>query len=403
MSGNIRRRDLLVGAGASFMALSIGLGAAAQVLQKEKTEKELYPGAGLPGGGQLDVRINASADNPDPDLREVARRIRPYNPESWYAEWQRVAGKNEQLAEGFEKDGRKVTANEFYLRAADFYRRAVTYLPESDTRTVPTYNKLKETFDKAWRLVKPPFEQVQIPYEGHQLQAHLYPVRGAAGQKSPVVYAYQGADGILLSGSRNAGADYVARGIAYLNVDGPGHGGALRLDKLYMPPDTERVVKAVVDYLVTRPDVDPNRIGIYGQSLGGYSAPRAATVEKRLKAVATSSGSFNVLPDLFDYYPAIQDRVRWLIGAKDLTSARKQLADYTLEGRAKQISCPMLIGYGEDDRVMDPRGALRLYEQATNSKREMIAGFGHTQVPMELQSYIPDWFAKQLGASGAVM
>jgi hypothetical protein len=85
----------------------------------------------------LDVRITASADNPDPDLREAARRIRPYNPESWFAEWQRVAEKNEQLAEGFEKDGRKVTANEFYLRAADFYRRAVTYLPESDTRTVP--------------------------------------------------------------------------------------------------------------------------------------------------------------------------------------------------------------------------------------------------------------------------
>ena len=401
MSRNIRRRDLLVGAGASFMALSMAPGAAAQVLQKEKTEKELYPGAGLPGGGQLDVRITASPDNPDTDVRDAARRIRPFNPESWFTEWQRVAEKNERLAEAFLKDGRKVTANEFYLRAADFYRRAVVYLPESDSRTVPTYNKLKETFDNAWKLMKPPFEAVQIPYDGHQLQAHFYGVRGAAGQKSPVVYYYQGADGILLTGSRNAGADYTARGISYLIVDGPGHGGTLRLDKVYMPPDTERVVKAVVDYLVTRSDVDANRIGIYGQSLGGYSAPRAVTVEKRVKAVATGSGSFSALADLFDYYPTIQDRVRWLIGAKDLTSARKQLAEYTLEGRVKQITCPMLIGYSEDDRVMDPRGALKLYEQATNSKSEMIAGFGHTAVPLDLQTYIPDWFAKQLGTSGA--
>ena len=401
MSRNIRRRDLLVGAGASFMALSMAPGATAQVLQKEKTEKELYPGAGLPGGGQLDVRITASPDNPDTDVRDAARRIRPFNPESWFTEWQRVAEKNERLAEAFLKDGRKVTANEFYLRAADFYRRAVVYLPESDSRTVPTYNKLKETFDNAWKLMKPPFEPVLIPYDGHQLQAHFYGVRGAAGQKSPVVYYYQGADGILLTGSRNAGADYTARGISYLIVDGPGHGGTLRLDKVYMPPDTERVVKAVVDYLVTRPDVDANRIGIYGQSLGGYSAPRAVTVEKRVKAVATGSGSFSALADLFDYYPTIQDRVRWLIGAKDLTSARKQLAEYTLEGRVKQITCPMLIGYSEDDRVMDPRGALKLYEQATNSKSEMIAGFGHTAVPLDLQTYIPDWFAKQLGTSGA--
>lgn len=402
MSGNIRRRDLLVGTGASFLALSMGRGAAAQVLDKDKVEKELYPGAGLPGGGQLDVRITASPDNPDTDVRDAARRIRPFNPESWFTEWQRVAEKNERLAEGFEKDGRKVTANEFYLRAAEFYRRAVVYLPESDARTVPTYNKLKETFENAWKLVKPPFEQVRIPYEGHQLPAHFYGVRGAAGQKSPVVYYYMGADGILLTGSRNAGADYTTRGIAYLVVDGPGHGGTLRLDKVYMPPDTERVVKAVVDYLVTRPDVDASRIGMYGQSLGGYSAPRAVTVEKRVKAIATSSGSFSVLPDLYDYYPTIQDRVRWLIGAKDLASARKQLADYTLEGRVNQITCPMLVGYSADDRVMDPRGALKLYEQATNSpKREMIAGFGHTAIPMELQTYIPDWFAKQLGAAGA--
>lgn len=401
MSRNIRRRDLLVGVGASFMALSMAPGAAAQVLQKEKTEKELYPGAGLPGGGQLDVRITASPDNPDTDVRDAARRIRSFNPESWFTEWQRVAEKNERLAEAFLKDGRKVTANEFYLRAADFYRRAVVYLPESDSRTVPTYNKLKETFDNAWKLMKPPFEAVQIPYDGHRLQAHFYGVRGAAGQKSPVVYYYQGADGILLTGSRNAGADYTARGISYLIVDGPGHGGTLRLDKVYMPPDTERVVKAVVDYLVTRPDVDANRIGIYGQSLGGYSAPRAVTVDKRVKAVATGSGSFSALADLFDYYPTIQDRVRWLIGAKDLTSARKQLAEYTLEGRVKQITCPMLIGYSEDDRVMDPRGALKLYEQATNSKSEMIAGFGHTAIPLDLQTYIPDWFAKQLGTSGA--
>ena len=37
----------------------------------------------------------------------------------------------------------------------------------------------------------------------------------------------------------------------------------------------------------------------------------------------------------------------------------------------------MLIGYGSDDRIMDPQGAYRLYQAAVNSKRDMMAGLGH--------------------------
>src|SRR3712207_7132279 len=40
--------------------------------------------------------------------------------------------------------------------------------------------------------------------------------------------------------------------------------------------DTEAWGAAAVDYLQARPDVDGDRIGIVGWSLGGYYAPRAA-------------------------------------------------------------------------------------------------------------------------------
>ena len=42
------------------------------------------------------------------------------------------------------------------------------------------------------------------------------------------------------------------------------------------------------------------------------------------------SGSYDLRTDLFDYYPPIQERVRWIIGAKDLADARKKLDDYNL-------------------------------------------------------------------------
>ena len=57
------------------------------VLDKEHAEKMLYSGRGLPGGGQLEIRIEISAEHPDPDIRSVARRIKFFNLESWHAEW----------------------------------------------------------------------------------------------------------------------------------------------------------------------------------------------------------------------------------------------------------------------------------------------------------------------------
>jgi len=369
------------------------------VLSKEQAEKALYPARGLPGGGQLEVRMEISANHPDPDIRGVARRVKMFNLESWHAEWMAVAQKNEELASGFEKDNRKVTAHEFYLRAADFYRRAVVYMPEDDPRMMPTYKKLEQTFNKAWSLVTPPFERVQIPYEGHILPALFFPGRGKPGTRLPVVYNYGGADGILLRGEDGGAGQYIRRGMSFIDVDGPGHGGMLREKKLYAPPDSERVAKAVIDYLVTRSDVDPNRIGLHGSSMGGYSGPRCATAEKRIKAVAVWSGAYNLVNDIFDYYPPIQDRLRWLMGAKDLNEAREKIKEFTLEGRATKIECPLLVGYSHDDRVMDPRGALKLYENAVNSPdRSMLDGVGHGEKRFDRRTYIADWFMKQLNA-----
>ena len=369
------------------------------VFDRVEPEMLLYPAKGLPGGGQLEVRMEVSADHADPDVRGVARRVKFFNLESWHKEWIEVAKKNQDLAASFEQDKRKQTAHEFYLRAADFYRRAVVYMPETDPRMLPTYQKLEENFEKAWSVVTPPFERVEIPYEGHKLPAHFWPARGKAGNNLPVVYNYGGADGILLRGEDGGAGQYVRRGMSFIDVDGPGHGGTLRHHKLYAPPDSERVAKAVIDYLVTRPDVDPQRIGLHGSSMGGYSGPRCATVEKRIKAIAVWSGAYNLVDDIFDYYPPIQDRLRWLMGAKDLKQARETIKEFTLIGRAAKIECPLLVGYSIDDRVMDPRGALSLYENAVNSPdRSMVDGVGHGQKKFERRTYIADWFMKQLNA-----
>src|SRR6266699_7216577 len=120
-----------------------------------RAEDELYPGKGLPGGGQLEIRLTASIYTSDPDQLEVAQRLRPYDLDSWVTEWTRVAERNEKEADKLAAEGRKVTANEYYLRASGFYRDACWPQPVTDSRMLPTYKKMRDTFDKAWKLVRP--------------------------------------------------------------------------------------------------------------------------------------------------------------------------------------------------------------------------------------------------------
>jgi acetyl esterase/lipase len=67
---------------------------------------------------------------------------------------------------------------------------------------------------------------------------------------------------------------------------------------LVMRPDYEVPVAAVVDYLVTRTDVDADRLAIVGYSAGGYLAPRAAAFDPRLKACIANG----LIHDVYKYF-----------------------------------------------------------------------------------------------------
>ena len=411
---NVSRRSLvkwgLVSAGlpalsgvlaSALSAQDAGSEAGSQGEVGGRSEGELFPAKGLAGGGQLEIRLTQTIYTSDPDQLEVAQRMKPFNLDSWITEWTRVADRNQELAEKAASQGNKLTANEYYLRASNFYREAAWPQPVTESRMLPTYKKMRDCFDRAWSMARAPFEKVQINFEGKMLDGYFRKPNGPAGKKYPVVIPFQGAD-TMAEATILGGAAYVARGMAYLAVDFPGQGGALRLKDLHLPPDTERIAKAMIDYLETRPDVDATKVGMQGISMGGYGVPRAASGESRIRAAFMSSGSYDLRNDLFDYYPPIQERVRWIIGAKDLTDARKKLADYNLEAKATRIECPMLIGYSKDDRIMDPAGAFRLYKAASNSKRDMVEGTGHAQAAnaggprLERQPVFPDWAMKQL-------
>lgn len=60
-------------------------------------------------------------------------------------------------------------------------------------------------------------------------------------------------------------------------------------DRLPMRHDNELPMKPVVDYVLSLPEVDPDKLAAYGISGGGYLVPWAVTAEKRIRAIATCS------------------------------------------------------------------------------------------------------------------
>src|SRR5204862_3844994 len=111
-------------------------------------------------------------------------------------------------------------------------------------------------------------------YQGRSMPALFAKARGGI-DRAPAMVHFDGLDVMKeLLYMRGIATELAGRGVSVLLVDHPGVGEALRLRGMTNFPETEIPAKACVDYLETRLDVDPKRIGIIALSLGGYYAPR---------------------------------------------------------------------------------------------------------------------------------
>jgi hypothetical protein len=132
-------------------------------------------------------------------------------------------------------------------------------------RFLLTWELLYDCWLKSLPLFEPPIEAVKIPYEDTELHGFFFRGTGASN-KRPLLILDNGSDGSLLDMWTQGGAGALARGYDCLTFDGPGQGYALWKQKLYFRPDWEKVITPVVDYALTRNEVDPKRIAIQGIS-----------------------------------------------------------------------------------------------------------------------------------------
>jgi 2,6-dihydroxypseudooxynicotine hydrolase len=191
---------------------------------------------------------------------------------------------------------------------------------------------------------------------------------------------------------------FLARGLATLAIDGPGQGESEY--ELPIEPAYEKVATAVVDFLQDRAGLDRDRIGLFGISLGGYYAARAAAYEKRLRAVVSLAGPYRLDLDWDGLPPQTRATFQARSGAGSEAEARAMAGALTLEEAARHIDTPLLVVGSVKDVIAPAYHQERLATEVKTAELVVYPDGSHgvTNQAFESRSRMADWMAARLTA-----
>jgi dipeptidyl aminopeptidase/acylaminoacyl peptidase len=330
------------------------------------------------------------------DFHDVLSSLTSWD--DWCRAWSARAKVHEDL-------GREALAEKSYVSAAEHLSRAAVtyhfakYLFVQDMKQMrDAHIKAVDCLDLALPHLDPPGERVAISYEGKHLAGTLRRPRGLPkGARPPIVLMTMGLDSTkeeLLTFEKN----FLDRGMAILAFDGPGQGEAE-----YDFPiryDYENVVAPVIDWVKANvKDVDSDRIGIWGISLGGYYAPRTVAFEKRIRAAIANGGPYN-WGALWEKLPELT-RAAYVRRSHSTTDAEAREKAFTLsmEGVASMIECPLLVIAAGLDRLCPPEDAQRLARETKGKTELLLVEDGNHVAHNRFYKYrakSADWMARQL-------
>jgi Esterase FrsA-like len=220
----------------------------------------------------MGAQTHSSAESGE--ILYATSRISDADPISWNQEWSALAQRVEKRAKESLQRGHRISARQGYFRAYTYYRAPLVYLNPYDSQNYEAiYEKAKACLQIAASLCDPAIEPVAIPFDGRSLPGY-FAKASSATTPSPTLIMIGGGDTYVedLYGYIVPAAHL--RGYNVLLVDLPGQ-GILPNRGLPMRPDAEIPMSAVIDYALSRPEVDRERLAAYGISGGGYLVPRA--------------------------------------------------------------------------------------------------------------------------------
>jgi alpha-beta hydrolase superfamily lysophospholipase len=190
------------------------------------------------------------------------------------------------------------------------------------------------------------YSVVGVPFAGAELSALL--VTPAGVESPPTVVIFGGLNG-WGSAYLSIADQLAASGVACLLVELPGQ-GATRLAGVAASAGVVEAVSACVDWLIAEPRVG-DRVGVWGNSLGGLFAALAAANDSRIGAcVINGAPAVPFLPP----FRTAQELMFAFFGTTDPDALAAHLDKITFGGRGLSIARPLLVLHGGAD-VLVPR------------------------------------------------
>ena len=314
--------------------------------------------------------------------------------EDWHAAWCRNGDMHAALAEDAASKNRRLTAGEAWSRATVAYHFAKFVWMVDPERSRAAADKAVAAMAKTHEYLDPDAERIEVQLDGGRVVGNLR--RPAGQEKPPLALLVPGLDSTKEEFFKLENV-FLDRGMATLSMDGPGQGESGY--DLPIRPDYEVAVAAVLDALADRSDVDLDRVGLLGVSMGGYYAPRVLAFEPRVKAGVGLSGPYK-FSDIWDEVPP-QTRETFVAKsfAKDDDEGRRKAAELDLNNVAERIQQPYLAITGRLDRLIPWEQTERAAREAPNGTFLLHEDGNHgcANVPYKTRPVAADWLREQLG------
>lgn len=332
----------------------------------------------------------------------VAARIVDGDAASWQTEWRGFAERVEEQAQAAHRRGEGDAARAAYLRACTYYRAALFIMRPQTSAFHDTWQKMQACFQRAIDLFDPPIERLQVPFQNHLLPGYLWKVDRSDRQR-PTLLVVGGIETFAEDCYFMIGPTGPRRGYNMLTVDLPGQ-GVTPNQGLFFGARMEIPLKAALDYALSRPEVDADRLAIFGFSWGGHIVFKGGQHDPRIKAMIANPA----MPNVFRAVLAQQrghnrndpvarivfDQIVWRMGLRlslnprDIARRVAKAYDYLVYGRVdpRTIRCPTLCLAGEGEAPITLRIARECFAQLPHPRKKLViftreeGGEAHCQV-----------------------
>lgn len=285
------------------------------------------------------------------EVNWVKQRIRKF--EDIAPAFVAAAERRERRAREAEGRGHLVTAREHYFAAAILLTPAVWAITDDDPWLRKLYDRLNANY-AAWMKHAPHgVQRFELPFERGALPVYLHTPVGYSGGRLPTILASGGMDTRKELVVAQYGERFLERGFAVLSVDGPGRGEAPLLGAYATEDNWIEAGKVFMNFLLGRPEVDPDRMVAFGSSFGSFWMTQVAATQPRLKGCATAlcchePGCYTIFEEAS---PSYKKRFMWMANIQDEAAFDMMASRMDLRPLVGGIKMPWLNVVGENDEL----------------------------------------------------